>query len=343
MTRDVNPLTPHATAPAAASATIASGSIRPMHAALVRLGYDGGRLLSAMGVTADQLADPDAQLPCTCFGELLACAQRESPRPNLALDIATVTPIGAYPLIDYLVLSSGTVGEGLRRLERYFDLLATGTSMRIEEAEDLVHVQWAGTSVFASEFSVALGLLHLRRESEGRARAAVVHFVHRPADLEAFQKAIGCPIVAGSTWSGFSMTHETWAMPMRRGDPVLIGVLERHADDMLARQPVEQDLVARVRRAVALGLPRGQGDLEAVSRTFALTARTLQRRLAQEGTSFQRLLDEARSVAATRQLRESSLSIAEISFVLGYSEPAAFHRAFRRWHGVTPQEYRHDR
>jgi AraC-like DNA-binding protein len=81
----------------------------------------------------------------------------------------------------------------------------------------------------------------------------------------------------------------------------------------------------------------------AIARTLAVSQRTLQRRLADEGTTYQAVLDDVRREMAERHLHDTALAIAEISFLLGYSEPAAFHRAFKRWHGVTPQTYRVDR
>jgi AraC-like DNA-binding protein len=84
----------------------------------------------------------------------------------------------------------------------------------------------------------------------------------------------------------------------------------------------------------------GEVELDAVARRLATTPRTLQRRLARAGTSFESLRDGARREAAVLYLADTALSIGEIGYLLGYSEPAAFHRAFKRWHGTTPQAFR---
>ena len=80
--------------------------------------------------------------------------------------------------------------------------------------------------------------------------------------------------------------------------------------------------------------------IDAVARRLSTTARTLQRRLARSGTSFEELRDDARRQAAELYLSTTTLTIAEVTYLLGYSEPTAFHRAFRRWHGTTPQAFR---
>ena len=84
----------------------------------------------------------------------------------------------------------------------------------------------------------------------------------------------------------------------------------------------------------------GDKYIESIGREFGMSPRTLQRRLADERVSYQKLLDDARKTAAGRYLAESTLAIGEIAFLLGYSEAAAFHRAFRRWYGATPEAFR---
>jgi AraC-like DNA-binding protein len=127
---------------------------------------------------------------------------------------------------------------------------------------------------------------------------------------------------------------------MRRRDPILRAVLEGHADGILARLPERNGLALGVQRLLAQRIAGGDTRIESVGRALAMSARTLQRRLAGEGISYQRLLEEARKEAAGRYLAESTLAIGEIAYLLAYSEPAPFHRAFKRWYGCTPEAYR---
>jgi AraC-like DNA-binding protein len=336
----VNPLTARATSAAVTLPTFGSGAVRPLLDGLERLGHDRARLLAAAGLSDEALADPDTQVPCTVAERLVGQACQERPRVNLALELATVTPLGAYPLIDYLAVSSRTVGEGLAQVARYYALLDVPGSLELRASDDPIEVRYGGQASFGVEYSVALCLLHLARESEGRARARVVRFMHRPGDARAYEQALGCPVEVGAEWNGFAMSRETWRLPMRRRDPILLSVLERHAEDVLTRRPRSDDAVEQVRHALARGLTSGEGAIAPIARSLALTPRTLQRRLAASGTTFQRVLEETRREAAIRHLEHSELSIAEIAFVLGYSEPAAFHRAFRRWQGATPRDFR---
>lgn len=119
-------------------------------------------------------------------------------------------------------------------------------------------------------------------------------------------------------------------------------MLEGHAANVAQRssRTDEHSTIDKVRGVVASRLPRGVPSIGVVARQLTIAPRTLQRRLAAEGVSYQQLVDIVRREAAERLLMDASMSIGEIGYLLGFSEPSAFHRAFKRWHSLTPHEYR---
>jgi AraC-like DNA-binding protein len=178
-----------------------------------------------------------------------------------------------------------------------------------------------------------------RNETDGPFEAAL-SFQHALDDAAEFARILGCPVNPNASWSGISLPRQTWRLPLRRRDPVLRQVLEEHANELLARVPSRTGLALEVQRALAPRVAGGDTRIESIGREFRLSARTLQRRLADEGVSYQKLLDDARKVAAGRFVAESTLAIGEIGYLLGYSEAAPFHRAFKRWYGRTPETFR---
>ena len=154
------------------------------------------------------------------------------------------------------------------------------------------------------------------------------------------QRVLGCPVRSGETWNGLAISREAWQPPMRRRDPVLRGVLERHAKEIIACLPEAMTRSLRTRRVIMSRIPQGETEIQSVARVLATSARSLQRRLSAAGTSYQELLDSTRCEAATRYFQDRRISIGEVAYLLGYSEPPAFHRAFKRWNGITPQEFR---
>lgn len=318
-----------------------ANDLRVLVTALGRLGHDVAALLAAANIRATDLDDPDARIPCEALGVLLSRAQQSRFTANLALEAAQLIPIGAYPLLDYLVLTSETVGAGVRQLAQYFGLIGNPVAIQLRERSDPIRIEMPGTPApFSVEFVVSLMLLHLREETQGRFAAVGISFQHTPDDVGAFERTFGCPVQTAGSWNGIAVGLDAWRLPLRRRDPVLRQMLERQAQDVLARLPARVGLALEVQRVLTTRVAQGDTRIGALAPQLAMSPRTLQRRLAAQGVSYRELVEDARKEAAGRYIRDSVLSIAEVAFLVGYSEPAAFHRAFKRWYGMTPQLFR---
>lgn len=345
MTAHAKSLTARATPPDDGIQTwsMPSRDVNTLVTAFGQLGYDTGPLVAALRLGDADLQDPDARVPCEALGAVVSTAQRQRFTANLGFEVARVTPLGAYPLLDYLVVTSDTVGSGVRQLAHYSRLIGNPIVLEVhDEAEDHVRVDMgAGAASFSLEFLASLMVLHLRNETGGRLVISEIAFQHTPDDIVEFERAVGCTIRAPASWNGLTVPRSGWELPLRRRDAVLRHVLEAHADDILARLPRRTGFALEVQRALASQMPDGDTRIAAVARHLAMSGRTLQRRLAAHGVSYQELLDEARKEAAERYLREQTLAICEVAYLVGYSEPAPFYRAFKRWFGVTPEAFRH--
>ena len=150
--------------------------------ALGRLGYDKRALLAAAGVDFSNSDDPDARVPCQAIGGMFGYAMRTRPLKNLGMKLAAETPIGAFPLLDYLIVTCETVAQGVHQLSRYFRLndapYASGNSRRtrIQSASSFMGTRDSLTF----EFGVSLVVLHLREETENRLSAAYVKLHSSP-------------------------------------------------------------------------------------------------------------------------------------------------------------------
>jgi len=263
---------------------------------------------------------------------------------NLALSIALETPIGAYPLLDYLICSSESVGEGFRQLARYVGLVNPSVRLVFREEEDPIRVLVEGsTDPFTVELTVSLSVLRLSRESGDQLQLARICFRHEPDDASAFESALHCELETQSSWSGLALTREAWHLPLRRRDPLLRKWLEHKAEQIMASQAGQAGVAMEVRCLLAAPANGSVTSVEAVARRLAMSPRTLQRRLSEEGTSFDSLREETRKQTAETFLADRRLSVSEVAFLLGFSEPGAFHRAFKRWHNTTPDAFRRQR
>jgi AraC-like DNA-binding protein len=323
--------------------TFSALEMRAFTTAFERLGYDIGRLLAAAGLCPADLDDPDAMIPCAALGIVICAAVQQRRHANLAAHLAFATPIGAHPLLDYLVVTTDTVGGALDQLVRYFHVANAPASLSLVDDSDSVRlVVEPGNDAFIAQYETAMAVHHLRDETAHRLRISFVSLMHEPGDRHDLEQLLGCPVRVPSTWSGVAFPRDSLGLPLRRRDPALRRVLEGHAAMAGARSSVADDrsVVAQIRPVLASRLGRGIVSMASVARQLATTPRTLQRRLADEGISFQALVDVVRRERAERLLADHSLAVGEIGYLLGFSEPSAFHRAFKRWHDVTPLEYR---
>jgi len=312
-----------------------------MFGALERLGYDVDALLAPFGFARTDLDDPDGRLPARVCAEIFAAIQREGRVKNLALCIAVETPVGAFPLLDYLVCSSESVGQGFKQLARYLVLVNPAVRLVFREDEEPIRVLVEGViDPFTVELTVSLSLLRLSGECGDRLQLARICFRHEPEDAGGYHSVFRCAVEPQSSWSGFALTREAWHMPLRRRDPLLRSWLERKAEQILADQVTREGVAMEVRRLLAVPATRSDAGIEGVARRLAMSPRTLQRRLSEEGTSFDILREQMRKQTAETLLADRMLSIGEVAFLLGFSEPGAFHRAFKRWHQTTPDAYR---
>jgi AraC-like DNA-binding protein len=310
--------------------------------AMHRLGYDTDAQFAQVGIRRSDLErDPDARMPCATWIPIMQRALQPRPLKNLLFKVAAAIPIGSFPLLDYLMVTSDSVATAVRQLRRYMALVDNPHVIDIQDAEDPIRVAFVSRDGRPTdEFGIALTLLHLREEAGEAFRPSYISFQHMPEDTAEIEEMFGCPVRARADWNGFALSRSTWNLPLRRRDPILAKLLQQQADEAIARLPRTDGVLYDVRRELASRVAGGDIRIQSVARALATSVRSLQRRLADAGYSYQQLVDLARKDAAERYLSTSSFAIGEIAYLLGYSEAAAFNRAFRRWHKSTPQAFR---
>ena len=321
------------------------GELQGMLQTLQRLGYELDSLLDSVGLRRRDVEDFNVSLSPRQCAAIFSHANNEGCVPNLALQLAIHTPVGSSPLLDYLIVSSASVEQGLERLVRYLRLVNPAICLHLENNRDPARlVVNRAPGVFEVELCVAMSILRFARETDGGLKPAGVFFTHEPRDVAEYERVLQCPVRGRASWNGWTLSRSALQVPLRRQDPVLGRWLEMQAAEVLARQPKDGDVREEVLGMLSTQVTVGDMSLETVARRLAVTPRTLQRRLARAGASFQILCDQVRKAAAETYLTNTSLSISEVTYLLGYSEPTSFHRACRRWFGgVTAQAFRESR
>jgi AraC-like DNA-binding protein len=159
-------------------------------------------------------------------------------------------------------------------------------------------------------------------------------------DHATLTEALACPVRFSADVSAIEVDAAVLRAPVAGADPVVEAAMSRYIAELCERLPDEATLAGRTGRLLLRELGAGEPTLVEVARRLAITPRTLQRRLRDEGTSFNKVLDAVRCQMAMAQIQGRRASLDEVAFLLGFEKPSSFHRAFKRWTGLTPGEAR---
>jgi AraC-like DNA-binding protein len=265
--------------------------------------------------------------------------------PFFALLAATKVPMGAYAIVDYLSASCRDMESGMAQLARYFHLIRPGVTFRSrsdsneaevefvdELREDTFFDEWM-IGVTISRFRAAMGAPCPLLRASFRTPSAL------GADGGSVRAFLGCEPTLGARHAGFVVALEDWKRPFLLRDDRMRESLEAHAE-RLSREHADDpnELRRRLRDAIVAELRGGEPSAQKIAKRLAMSVRTLQRKLAEEGLSFQAVVDETRAELADRYLEGEGLSVTEVAFLLGYAESSSFARAYKRWRGRTPLE-----
>jgi AraC-like DNA-binding protein len=295
-----------------------------------------------------KLEDPKTRVPEAVTEKAWRLAATLTRDDALGIHLAESLPRGALDLIEYALRSSPTLEKGLNRLARYgrlvSDRVATRTHRKGGSLLFLVH-DTATTPLHPARTEFALAVaLKLARDSTGEDITPVrVSFAHpAPGNIAEHRRFFHERVRFAAGSSAMSISASDVARAMREADAPLEGIIRRRLENALGdrERSGARAMSTRVRRLLVEHLGRSVLTLDNVASALAVSRRTLTRRLAEEDGSFRQILDNVRSDFARALLQDRSLSIGDIAFFLQYSEPAAFHRSFRRWTGLTPQAFR---
>lgn len=327
-------------------AGILARALRPVVAGLSALGHDASAILHAAGVDQALLEDPEARVPHAAAIAMWERGAELTGDPNLGLHVAEQAPLESFDVHAYAVLSSATLRDAFERACRYQRLIHEATRLELaseDTAARLRHVLPGGRAVprQSAEFLLAT-YVRLGRRAAGRPWSPLeVRFAHgAPEDVEEHERLFTSRLCFSMGENSLLIANDVLDAANPAADAGLLAILDRHASDLLARVPSSGSLSDRVRSELSRTLSDGPLSAEATAERLGMSVRSLGRGLSAEDTTFRELLDQLRHERAVNLLSGSATSIAEIAFLLGFSEVSAFYRAFKRWTGVTPVEFR---
>lgn len=337
--------------PATLASSVSVAYLQGLVDHLQRQGIAPAALLAHAQLAPEVLGQRDQRIAASAYLSLLGEGVRLSGDDCLGLHLGEAVRPGYYGVLGYLIMSCATLADALHRQARYAALVGNLGLVGLDDeplrpgGEPLVAHSWqpllAQQQRQLSEETLAGWVSFGRWISGLDIPPSEVRFQHpAPADTSEHERIFRCPVLFGQADNALVFPKRLLAVPLGQADAQVRLMLDAYADRLLGELRQGHSVLDRARLELARQLPEQGPDLEAIASALALSPRTLQRRLREGGLSFSQLVDETRQQLALHYLRDPALGLAEIAFLVGFSEPGSLARAFRRWTGASPGEYR---
>ncbi|NQD93246.1 AraC family transcriptional regulator [Pseudomonas sp. CrR25] len=309
-------------------------------------GVDCRAIFPELGLDYAALDDPDARFAQDAMTRLWQRAVELSGNPAIGLNMAKVVRPASFHVVGYALMSSRTLKDGLARLVRYQRIIAEGADLSFRPTPSgyelilAIHGDRLQPARQSAEASLAYALAFCRWMTGKPLRPQQILFQGAPpADLQPFHQVFQAPLKFHAAHYALLFERADLEAPLPTANEALAQLHDRFAGEYLARFS-ESRVTHLARQVLCRLLPQGEPKREAVAQALHLSQRTLQRRLQEEGSSFQQLLDDTRRELAEQYLGQPNLTLLEVAYLLGFADPSNFFRAFRRWFDMTPGEYR---
>ncbi|GAB5450119.1 MAG: AraC family transcriptional regulator [Halioglobus sp.] len=318
----------------------------PVGRALEERGIAATPFFEHVGINTATLGDPDRRIPREKFHRLMRAAVVSTGDESFGLAAAHHMQPQVLQALGLSWLASDSVHDGLRRMSRFARFISTGFTFTLQEEEQVLHAWLDGPRdsddpVWAV-LDYGLGMIvQMCRHTVGERLAPISVLLERslPQDASPWRDAL-CDDIAFEA----EADRITWRLTdieqhLVTGDPLLARVTDARAQQYLDGL-LDKEVSRRVADRIVYLLPDGVPSQAQLAADLHMSSRTLQRRLRSEGTSFAQVLRAVRLELAHNHLCHYNRSVLETAYLLGFSEPSTFSRAFKDWTGLAPADYR---
>jgi len=312
------------------------------------LGVPRARLFELARVRPEVLESPNGRLSFIDFNLLAGTALAHCGEPAFGLLLGQRLNVSTHGILGYAVLSSANLERAIGFALKYYRVLGLAYDLEMVEDDGISYLR-ASESIplgpmgrFAAE-GLMTSLYTIARFLVGEPLQGVsVGFGHpAPAYAGRYAEVFGGEVSFDQPFHFIGLPSEYLARPMALANPATVQMCEQQCEALLATLDVQEGLLTRIRRLL-LARPGEFPDLETVAAELHTSGRSLRRHLSNLGTTYQEVLDDVRKRLALQYLTTTHLPLYEIALLLGFNDPSNFRRAFRKWTGKLPTDYRRD-
>jgi AraC-like DNA-binding protein len=326
--------------------TVSAAWIKGMVELFEALGLDLPGLFADAEVDLEAVHDRDARFLPERISRLWELAIERSGNPDIGLALPEQAQPANFDSIAYVMMNSPHLLAGVERFLRYMRIVSDAADIALHEEESgygmTITLESGGRPIPRARIEyVQVRILNNFRWLTGRnLQPIAVDFPYpAPADTAAYQAAFRCPLRFDAEVHQLHFSHADMMAPLPMANPELAAMHDRMADEHLSRLDHNHPSY-RIRELIARRLPDGDPLRADIAREMCLSERTLQRRLQEEGTSFNQLVDDTRRDLARQYLGKSDLTLTEVAYLLGFADQSTFFRACKRWFDTSPGDYR---
>ncbi|MGA2779724.1 MAG: AraC family transcriptional regulator [Steroidobacteraceae bacterium] len=328
---------------ASRQSSILGSCVKAIGRALDAAGCDGAGLLAEAGFDLKELDGPDTRCPLTKTAHLWRLALAATGDPTFGLKLTKQYKHTMFHALGYGLSASSTLKEAFERVQRFSHVVSDAVEYQFFRRGPEYHfIMEPATEVPIESIDALVGMyLQLCRSLIGREFAPLSIELRRPRPLviDEFERLWRAPLHFGAEQNRLIFERDGIERLLDTGNPELARLSDAISTQYLAR--IERhNIEARVREVVTQRLQTSEPTQEEVAEILNMSSRTLQRKLGDSGTTFKRILDETRHALALSYMSSPQNSVNEVTHLLGFSCSSSFTRAFRRWTGLSPSEWR---
>jgi AraC-like DNA-binding protein len=326
--------------------TVSVTVLSQMFLYLTYLKVDIDAFLISLGIDPPSVKSPDARIPVETYLLIQDQAAEYIHDPYFGLHMGEFFEAGSWSILGYMLMNCKNLAEAAEKSGRYSrvigNLIEAKAQFRFNKFKAIYftppHAPKMSRHCFEAAFSSAV---HMMRTLTGVQLGPLeVTFIYpEPASTAEYARIFCCPVRFGQKENTMTMDMSIGNTPVLMANPGLLEYFEKYAQDFLAEMDRKNELTRSVTKIILARLDDENLSIDKVAKEMSMSVRSLQNHLESEGVIFSDLLKDIRERLAQKYLREN-YSVEQITYLLGFSEPSVFRKAFKKWSGVTPREFR---
>jgi len=310
-------------------------------------------ILNNLGINQVELSDASLHISGEVFQDLIFYLIKNSDDPLFGLHTAKFVQPGSYSVLGFITMNCETLGEAITKIQPFEKLVGDMGTTQLNKIQSDLYISWhcifpnpivkqhMVDNCLASWFTFAQFLVEPKYKEDSMPKKVLLKRSKPSLEEQSiYHDTFKCQVLFNQEQDAIIFDHALLALPLNKGNKLLLTTLENHAEELIVKLSDEDDFCLKVRNLIEFNLINGKFHQQDIADLLKLSTKTLQRKLKANNTTFKSILDELRLDKANTLLTKANLPLVDVSINLGFSEPRSFYRWFQKLTGVTPGDYR---